>query len=371
MDVWFTLKSVYDRTTQEQLDVSHLKTEKHVSLYSNTKNPVYRLFYNDKVIKRNNNYMCTYECHNCSRINIVSLNNIIRKLNQGKRNCSTCKEYEQLKRSAQSEFMKVNGVKVRNKEVFKTTDDQKPCLIDKLRQDQEDFDNEDDEYKANYFRKHLTHEEYERVSSKIVSFHHDKFRNIHEFKYFPCVKIGNQTKYNPYLYDPKRDVLEKIIYIHYVCDCCGTTFFNRDLYIQKNKYKLLCNECNFTNNTFKVRTTKNVNGETVRYQSKLEKKFIEFCNSNGLMLKNGPYIPYDFNGIKTYRVDFELPDMKLLLETKDNHIWHQRSIESGRWQAKQQAVCNYAECHGMEFMMVYPKSFIDSTKKILKKANKI
>ena len=371
MDVWFTLKTVYDRTTKEHLDVSKLKTEKHSSNYSNTKTPFYRLFYDDKLIKRNNNYMCAYECHNCSRTNIVSLNNIIRKLNQGKKNCSTCKEYEPVKRSLQSEFMKVNGAKVRNKEMFRAVDQQQPSLLDKLLQDQTDFDQEDDEYKANYFRKHLTFEEFERIRSKIVSFHHEKFTNIHGFRYFPCVKIGNQTKYNPYLYDPMRDVLEKIVYIHYVCDCCGTTFFNRDLYIQKNKYKLLCNECNFTNNTFKVRNTKNINGETVRYQSKLEKKFIDFCTSNGLVLKNGPYIPYVFNGIKTYRIDFELPDKKLLVETKDNHIWHQKNIKSGKWQAKQQAACDYAEYHGMEFMMVYPRSFIDSTKMILRKANKI
>lgn len=371
---WFTLKSVYDKHTKNSIDVSRIKVDKFTSMYSNTKIPTYRLFFDDKVIKKNNTFMCEYECKSCNRLNVVTLNNIARKLNKGMLKCSTCKEYDVEKREKQSLYMQENGAMIRlGMEVKEKSQRNQVSLIEKLNSNYTEFNNEDDDFKVNYFRKHLTSEEFERIQQKIVSFQHDKFSTMSNFVYYPCVKISNQTKYNPYLYDKTRDVLEKITYINFRCENCDDVFFNRDIYIQKNKYKILCNNCNFTNNVFKIRTSKNILGEKLQYQSKFELKFICFCNENGIVVKNGPIIPYEFNGTKKYKVDFSLPDIQLLVEIKDNHIWHKQNLQSGKWQAKQNAALQFvksiSEHH--RFMMIFPKNYLENTTSILKMANKI
>ncbi len=321
--------------------------------------------------------MCEYKCINCNRHNIVTLNNISKKLNKGTVKCATCKEYDIDKREKQSDFMKQNALYVRNGETLTNkdlvNDITKLSIVEKLNQDQNEFDNEDDDFKESYFRKHLTYSEFERIRNKIVSFQHEKFQNLDNFIYYPCVKIPNQTRYNPYLYDKNRDVLEKIIYIHFTCECCGEEFFNRDLYIQKNKHKILCSECNFTNNVFKIRTHINMNNEKILYQSKFEKKFIEFCNTNNILVKNGPTMQYNFNGLRKYKVDFELPQLHILIECKDNHIWHKQNLKNGKWQAKEAAVKQFIDNSSEynEFMMIFPKSFIENTNYILHMTNKI
>jgi hypothetical protein len=80
------------------------------------------------------------------------------------------------------------------------------------------------------------------------------------------------------------------------------------------------------------------------YQSKLEKKFVEWCNEKQLIVRNGPSIPYVFEEkSRVYRVDFQIADT--LIEIKDFHIWHRNQIESGLWQTKIDAVNNYISEH--------------------------
>lgn len=354
---WFKLCSVYDRKTKDKIDVSRITLEEFTSMH--------RLFLDGNLIKKHNNFMCEYECKSCNRLNIVTLNNIARKLNKGMMRCTTCKEYDDMKENAPLIRL---GVSVKE-----NAPNAKISLIDNLDSDMIAFNNEEDDFKVNYFRKHLTCDEFDRVKDKIISFQHEKFSNLDDFVYYPCVKISNQTRYNPYLYDKSRDVLEKIQYINFKCDCCDDMFYNRDLYIQKNKYKILCGNCNFTNNTFKIRNMKNCLDHKIQYQSQFEKKFVTFCNEHDIVVENGPCIPYEFNGLKKYKVDFALPDHRMLIEIKDNHIWHKQNIESGKWQAKQDAAAKYITEHDhyKEFIMVFPKNYVDITNGILKMANKI
>jgi hypothetical protein len=61
------------------------------------------------------------------------------------------------------------------------------------------------------------------------------------------------------------------------------------------------------NKVFKIRKTHNINNEIILYQSKLEFKFITWCNNNGIILYNGPKVEYVFNEkSRIYRVDFRI-----------------------------------------------------------------
>ena len=364
-----SITRIFDKSTKDDIDLSKIEIKQFVSPASNTKNPIPRIFYQGDLIKKHNNFMCEYTCLNCTRSIIVCLNNITRKLNKGIIMCRICKENDDLKRTKQSEFMRMHA-----NNICTIDNTEKLTLKNKLQNDQHDFDQVDDEFKSNYFRKHLTKDEFDRIKDKITSFQHYKFTDLSKFVYYPCVSINNQTRFNPYLYDIERDVIENITYIHFKCECCGDTFFNRDLYIQKNRYKIMCKNCSFTNKIFKIRTTKNVIGETVRYQSKLELKLIDFCNNHSVVIQNGPAIDYKFNEKKkTYRVDFQLPDLCILVECKDNHIWHKNNIESGQWNAKHIVVQDYIATSNLykKFLIVMPKTFNEHTKYILSISNKI
>ncbi len=350
-DDCFTIKKVYDRKTKEELDVDKLCFDSIIHEYSNTKKRIFRLFHDNVLITRNNSFMCEYECKTCSRLQVVTLNNMCRKKNKNIMFCMTCKEHDP----------------------DKSHPGEKQSLYDRLLNDQKDFDKEDDDFKMNYFRKHLSNEEFMNLSSKIRSFQNDKFSNLEDFEYFPCVKIGNQNRFNPYLYDKTRDVLEKCCYIKFVCECCGSTFKSRDLFSQKNKYKLLCNDCSFTNNILKIRYTTTFSGKRIRFQSHFEKKFIDFCNENEIEIENGPNVSYTFDKQRVYRVGFQLPSIKFLIEVQDNHTRHKKQIEDGKWESKINAVKTFLVNNEQynQFLMIYPRNFADIKKYILKKINKI
>lgn len=372
MDTPLEIVHVVDKRTNEELDINKIALRKVQHMYSNTKQEIWRVFYGEEVIKRNNNLVATYKCANCARSNIVALNNVVRKMNHSIRECNNCKNANEEKTAKQSKFMQDNSKRIQAGEHFKalraTPID---SVLNRLQKDQQAFDEMDDDFKDQYFQKHLTLDEYERIKDKIKGYHNKKFTDASKFQYFPCGKVANQTMYSPCLYDSDRDVIEKPNYITFECESCGDEFTNRDLYIQKNKYKVLCKECNFCNNTFKIRCCKNAFGEKIQYQSQLEKRFIEHCNELGVRVLNGPKITYVMNGKeRVYKVDFEIPSMNLLLEAKDNHVWHREQVANGKWKLKEEAALKYCNDNGKRFVMFYPKTYM-SIIDMIKKANKI
>lgn len=229
------IKAIYKRDTKEQIDLKSINLNK---------------------ISRNNNFMCEYECSTCKRTNLVTFNVFTQKVKKQICICTTCSH---------------TG---------------KQSLVDKLSDDNKEFKKQSIEFKRNYFRKYLTPEEFTHIKNHMKSFQHEKFTNLDDFEYYPCVKTGDPCRYLPFLYDTKRDALEKIININFCCETCGEIFFNRELYAQKNKYKILCSSCGFTNNTFKLKNTINYRNEKVTYKSLFEKRFIDFCNDNKIVIRN-------------------------------------------------------------------------------------
>jgi predicted RNA-binding Zn-ribbon protein involved in translation (DUF1610 family) len=332
-DKQIKIKAVYDKHTKERLDAN----EFHVKLFAspNQDSPIYRIFKGNDFVTKNNSLICEYECNNCQRLNVVSLNNISRKLNRKMLlNCHTCKEKEQ-----KSDTLFI---------------EQPSDLLDRLRDDEEQFDAMDDDFKRSYFRKHLTRDEFDHIKRKILSFQHDKFKFSEEnFVYLPCVRSANRTHFNPYLYDVKRDVFEKIQYVHFKCDGCSKCFMNRDVYQQKNKLRVLCDDCGFTNKTVRICKQLNILGCCVQYQSKLEKKLIDWANGNSVVIENGPRLSGDL------RIGFQLPRLHIIVDCHSN-----QDLKSGKWQAKASAAEMYVKDGSNEytkFLMIFPKDFVEKT----------
>ena len=52
-----------------------------------------------------------------------------------------------------------------------------------------------------------------------------------------------------------------------------------------------------------------------------------------------------------------MPYLKLLVEIKDEHIWHKQQVENGKWQAKEMSALKYCGQNGLKFILLFPKNF--------------
>ena len=361
---------------------------KIVHKYSNIKGPLYRFFLNknstdnftefeENIITRNNHYNITYKCIKCDSIHKVALNNILRKINNNITNCKICKEYEELKRINQSIKLKTHYYNIKNNINQDVIEENKIeiKLLDKLNDDKEKFDNYDSEFKENYFRRNMDNKEFEYIRKKIITIQNKKFLMNDDFIYYPCVSISNQTRFCPYLYSKNNNNIEKLVNLEFKCENCSSVFISKDLHSHKNKIKALCKDCNLTNNIFKIRSYKNLTNESICYQSKFELKFIRYCNENKILLINGPKISYNranSNKLHSYRVDFAIPKLKLLIEIKDNHIWHRDQVSSGKWEEKVKGVENFLQNKHIyndviyeKYIIIFPKNYVYECKNIL------
>lgn len=341
--------------------------ESIIMKYSNTKKPIFKFKINEKIISRNNKYIVSYDCLFCKKEIIISLNGLVKKVNNNIIQCRVCKESNIAKREKQSLFM----VKSNPKRIEKKSQPDIPIETckDVIVKSNAEFDKCDKVFTEEYYKRNLTLQEFELIKSKIISVQNDKFKNLESFIYYPHIKCNNQTKFIPKLYDVHRDIFEDLIYVRFECEKCNNTFINKDIRIQKKRHKIYCRECIFCNDTFKIRHSKNINDEIIKYQSRLELRFISFCNENKILVRNGPTIEYLHNNKKKkYFVDFFLPDVNCMIEMKDAHIWHKKQIESGMWEAKINAVNELIKQKKYNsFMMISSKNFTNIVEKILDK----
>jgi hypothetical protein len=155
------------------------------------------------------------------------------------------------------------------------------------------------------------------------------------------------------------------------CDKCNQSWRAKSIEKFKNSLKILCKNCSFVNKTFKIRLFHNCNNEQILYQSQLELKFIKWCNENKIVINNGPKISYIFeNKNHTYKIDFQIMD--LLIDIKDNHIWHQKDLLFSKWNAKELAANDFLKNSiYSDYLLINPKNWIKQLNNIkLKLVNK-
>lgn len=342
--------------TLNNTEINEYEIEKHISPYSNTKIPIYKLKIDDKYINRSNKYRIKYNCVNCKETNVVSLTQFLRKINKKEnKTCKHCRNKDEKKRKDQSIYMieRYKHDKIKKDKIKKDTkfDDMSECFKDK------------------YTKKYLTKTEFDNVKHKIISINGEK-KMWKKYDYLFARKINNQTRFNPYLYDTQSDTYIKLVYIKWKCDNCDKHFINRDLFIQKNQRKILCKDCKLCNKIFKIKSTYNINKTKILYQSKLELLFIDWCNKNDIVIINGPKIKYDFNGkSRIYKLDFALPELNMLIEIKDNHCWHNEQVKNGKWRAKEDATLSFLKRSKKykTFDLVFPNNLNSIKKQIIDK----
>jgi len=354
------LESITDiklKSTNESIPIKTKRLEFETSKYSSKKDSIWQVYINDSRIVKKSDIIISYKCSECENINQVCTTQFLRKIRNCNGRCYHCA------------LNTLNSTPEHNK----PTNKPKPVklsLIEFHEKSIKDFDSYPDEYRHAYILSHLSEEDFERLKPKIISICNGKYTNIDNFDYWSIYKVNNQMAFSSVLYDKVNKIILKANQPILKCDICDKIWRAKSLEGFKNAHKVLCNDCKLCNSTFKLRPAVNINNDKIMYQSKLEKKFIEWCGNNNILVKNGPIVNYKFDGKdKIYKVDFEIKNF--LIEIKDFHIWHKNQVESGKWKAKEDSAREYVKKNEyIDFFMITPQNWDEYTNKIIQ-LNKI
>lgn len=308
--------------------------KKFKSKYSSTGRASWTLFIDDKplVNLRVTKIKVEYKCK-CGSVHIIHLSKFLAK---DLLSCDKCRETEE-KRKWHSEILK----RLHKGESYTPKRKAKKTTYD--------FDSETNEFKEKFYKNNLTSDEFNKVKKYIYSvdnviiegadvefIEHDTSENAKKYRQ---TLVINGVKH-PF----KRIVLE--------CPICKTTFsITRPIKHRVLSHNFDCKYCYLVNKTFAPRKY----NESLTYQSKTELKFIEKCVEKGIEITNGNDVTYEFGGKKRkYRIDFYLPHFRTQVEIKDNHVWHMRQVENGKWQAKENAAKEFCKENDMQFSLLFP-----------------
>ena len=346
------------KSSNEPIEIVNKKLVFEASKYSSTNEAIWHVFINDIKLKKTSDFLISYECLTCKKTNTVSTTQFLRKIRKCKNNCFQC-QLQILNSTPDHNMCKnVNNIPLSIKEIHENS------IIE--------FESYSEEYRNAYFLRHLNNDDYERIKPKIISLCNGKYTNLQYIDYWSIYKVNNQMLFSTVLYDKKNDIIFKANQPILKCDNCENEWRAKSLEGFKNCYKILCANCKLCNRTFKIRPAKNIINETIIFQSKLEKKFIDWCHDNDILCRNGPNIDYKFKDKnRKYRVDFQID--KILIEIKDFHVWHKTQIENGMWKEKMIAIENTIQINDNynKYLLITPQNWNDNIKNILKILNKI
>lgn len=341
------------------IDIHNVTLVFSCNKYSSKKNSIYHISINGCHLSRRCKYNIKYKCVTCNACHIIGFTQFIRKVQKCSHKCFACCNQDEQKRLEHSEFLRTYVPSEKQDKITKT------CL--QLKDESlRIFDEYDDEFKENYFKYHLTSEDYERKLSKcLISLQNGKHVISDNIEFWPIFKTNNQMLFSSVFYDKVNDMIIRCNQPILKCENCMSEWRAKTLERYKNCYKIICKDCSLCNKTFKIRNTKNNIRQQVLYQSKLELKFIDWCNNTNITVINGPSILYEFEGKqRKYKVDFQIAD--ILIEMR-----HEQQIASGKWQAKELAVAKeIAAGRYKKYYLITPKNWVYSLNKIKEQLTK-
>jgi len=350
------------------IEIKSIKLEFSCNKYSSKKNSIYHITLNDKHLSKRDVLNIKYKCITCEAVHIVGTTQFLRKINKCSYRCGLCVNKDDVKKLNHSYYLSsLDNKDTRNVQRV-------PLLPLSLKEQKEDsdrlFEEYDDDFKDTYYSYHLTNEDYKRISKNIISLQNGKYK-IEDLEYWAVFKTNNQMLFSSVFYDYANNLVIKANQPILRCDNCNNDWRAKTLEKYKNSHKILCSSCTLCNKTYKIRTTKNCINDIILYQSKLELNFINWCNNNSIIVKNGPVISYVFQDIKrNYKVDFMIND--LLIEIKDNHIWYRNDIKSGKNDAKIIAVKEAIQNGDYkEYYLITPDIWVNTLKIIKQKQQQI
>lgn len=221
------------------------------------------------------------------------------------------------------------------------------------------FEDETENFRNEYYKKHLYSNEFHLLLPHIVSIYNHQLQEVDKIEYIEHYPVKNQFKYSPYVVINGELVPFKEVYLK--CENCGECFRISDERSKRQKLlhkHIVCRGCSLVNKNFPRIKYTTIFGDDIIYQGKLEKKFVEFCEENKIRVLDGPTLDYYWNNApRTYTIDFYLPDLRLVIEIKANHIWHRQQITNGKWNAKEKVAQEYYEKNNYQFLLLFNDDF--------------
>lgn len=366
---------IKNKHTKANISYKELSFKLGNHIYSSKKeSPIICFYIDNEHISKHKPYLIKYKCPTCESITEVGITQFLRKIQKDNSRCKYCVNNDEDKKILHSEFLKKSNMCAIDikKESLESLEKKVYTNQEKIRIYEEEFNLIlDSEEQNDYYSYHLTKEEYTHVQKHIVSFYNGLItqEQIKNLEYIPVWKCFNQMKYTSIFYNPINDTIEKPTQIMCKCENCDNVFKIKNLHSLKNKYKVLCSYCSLCRNIFKKRGLTNINGDKVIVQSKPEINFLNWCNKNDILIKNGPKLEYEYNNsIKTYYVDFEIPKLGWMVEIKDMHIWHKEQMNNGIWDKKKEIALEKVKSKEYNrYVIIYPKNLIRMQKEILLK----
>ena len=256
-------------------------------LLHDTSSGIYHLEINNIKLRKSSESLVTYICSICEVETSVGTTQILRKIRNGvlPKCLSCCSLTIPLqKRSKEKEEIHQQSI--------------------------QEFDEKYNNcFKNAYFLSHLTEDDFERIRNKIISFGNGKYTDLNNYEFWSIYKVNNnQLGFSSVIYDKITKNIFKADQPIIKCDNCLKPWRCKSLEKFKNDYKLLCPECKLCNRTFKMHSIKNFNNEIIIYQSKLELKFIHWCNNNNFVVRNGE------------NSNFKINDYLIEISKKQRHI---------------------------------------------------
>ncbi len=366
-----SIVKIIDRNSEEPITYNELKVIKSTNKFSSDKNPIWRLVLDGKELTKNTKFVIQYKCLLCDKLCKVGTTQFFRKINSNRINgCFSCHNLCDMKRTKQS--MTLHNTLTMGDNIIKPIKSKNQTFEEKLRNSLSLFSKLTEQKKQAYYEKHLTTQEFkEIIKPNLISFRNGGIKGdyLDRLEYIPIFQCQNQMKFTSIFYDSVDDTLLKADQPILKCQVCDIHFRSKSLENHKGSLKIMCKSCKLCNKSFKKHKIKNMIGHDIIYQSKQELDFIHWCNHHNIIVENGPLIEYRFhNGKHIYHVDFVLPDKNIIIEIKDNHIWHKKQIESGKWKAKISAMKEHLKCNGGKYeayYMIFPRNKQYILKKLL------
>lgn len=320
-----------DKNIEDSNDIVRLKLNKISHRWIDKEDKkIFQLIYDDVTITRKNNYIVSYNCLNCNRENIICLNNFIKKIEKQSHKCFTCTHGDNIE--------------------------------EKIKIDKEEFELLEDKRKIAYKKRLMSNDQFNRIKKFIISYNNDKYNNINDVSYIPYYRPTESKKYyEPCFYNKELNVISRAINVIFECYHCKNRIkFDSIQPLRKKKY-IFCKMCEVQFGPTKYKYESNIEGDNIRFKSKMQYKFLKYCNNNSIIVREGIKDLQNSNINFAINVAFYIPKCNYYIDVVGNLEFK----EYNELCLRTQVINNYLqENNNGTYIILHPKNYVSITRKI-------
>lgn len=235
------------------------------------------------------------------------------------------------------------------------------------------FFEEDTEYQERYWYQQLTQEEFAKIRPRIQYVQGKKWsaQDIANWDFCPVHVAHAGLPYQPFLYDPVREVMERPVDLTLRCSRCGDDWSVSDLASLKHRKTLYCPSCvHSLSQSLQRAPWKTHEAEYLTYETKWMRKFLQFCRTQHWRVTHGPSLHYlwapvtELSEERIWRIPYRLPEMGVCV-TLRSVLEQTHEVRVGLWDAKMEGwECREEEYRNDRLVCLTPENYVRELQKI-------